>query len=469
MTLSTPILWVVFPLIIAAVVLIFHNRMIFGIVVTSTAALGLALLATFFPEDQTLVLGSLVVTFEESLAILGRSITLTYNIMPFISFIFAITGLWTLISGIPGTPKFFRPISLAITALLTAALGVEPFLYAALFIHIAVLASLPMLSPEGKKPHPGILRYLILQTLALPLILLAGWLLSGVEALPSDSPLVVQSAIILGLGFGFWLGVFPFHSWLPMVSQHAHPTVVSHLMFLIPSTIFVFSLNFFDRYTFLRTLHNLESTLSFLGVLMIFLGGIWTAIQDNLKRAFGFTILTEMGFTLLALSLSSQGGLSWMLMLFPGRALGFWLWGYTMSLIEKHNGSMEFKAVQGFAWRYPLLSSGLLLAQLTIAGLPLLAVFPIKLTILTAVLRNGTPLGIWGFIGSLGLFLFTIRLLAVFIKPNNTSNRKTWAVSEKTHEYLPILIMVLILVILGLFPNMIENLTSTLTTFPQLQ
>jgi len=121
MTLSTPILWVALPLIIAAVTLIFPNRMLFGIILTSASALGLALLAAFFPEDPTFLLGSLVITVEESLAILGRSITLTYSILPFISFIYAITGLWTLISGIPGTPKLFRPISLAITALLTAA------------------------------------------------------------------------------------------------------------------------------------------------------------------------------------------------------------------------------------------------------------------------------------------------------------------------------------------------------------
>jgi len=214
MTLSTPILWVILPLIIAIIVSIFHNQARLGIILTTAASFGLAMLAAFFPENLIIELGSLVVVFEESLGILGRSITLTYNILPFISFIYAITGLWTLISGIPGTPKFFRPISLAITALLTAALGVEPFLYAALLIHLAVLVSVPILSPEGKKLRPGILRYLILQTMALPFILLAGWLLSGVEALPSDSPLVLQSAIILGLGFALWLGVFPFHEFL---------------------------------------------------------------------------------------------------------------------------------------------------------------------------------------------------------------------------------------------------------------
>lgn len=469
MTLNTPILFVILPLIIAAIALLFSNRTVFGTMLTGVASAGLALFAAFFPDDMLFEIGSLVVNFEESLEIFGRSITLTTNILPTISLFFAMTSLWTLLSGISGAPKFFRPISLAITALLTAALGVEPFLYAALFIQTAVLFSIPILSQEDKKPHPGILRYLILETLSLPLILLAGWLLSGVETLPIDSPLVGQSAIILGLGFALLLGAFPFHSWLPMVSQHAHPTAVSFLMFLLPSTIFIFSLNFFDRYTFLRTLNNLEGTLSLIGTSMILLGGIWTAVQNNPKRAFGFTILTETGINLLALSLFSKGGLAWLIMLLPCRALGFWLWGFSMSLIEKHNGSLEIESLQCLARRFPFLSAGLLLAQLTIAGLPLLAVFPAKLSILSAALKNRPSIGLWVFLGSFGLFFFTFRLLASLIKPVKTNEAKVWSISERMTEYLPILIMILVLMILGLFPNLLENITSTLTAFPQLQ
>jgi len=469
MTLSTPIVFIVFPLTIAAIAMIFSNRTLIGIILTGATAAGLALLAALFPEEMIIEIGPLAVAFEESLEILGRSITLTINIMPVISLLYAAAGLWILLSGVTSIPKYFQPISLAITTLLTAALGVEPFLYAALFIQTAVLASLPILSPEGKKPQPGILRYLILETLSLPFLLLAGWLLSGVETLPADSPLVGQSVIILGLGFALLIGAFPFHSWLPMISQHAHAIVVSFLMFLLPSTIFIFSLNFLDRYAFLRTLQNLEGTLSLLGAAMIFIGGIWTAVQNNPKRVFGYTILVETGYSLLALSLFSQGGLGWFLMLLPVRALGFWLWGYSMSLIEEYNGSLELEAVQGFARRYPILSAGLLLAQLTVAGIPLLAVFPIKLSILSSVIKTGTSIGILVFLGSFGLFFFTFRLMAAFIKPNRASELRSWKISEKMREYLPILFIILLLVILGLFPNLLQNITGALTAFPHLQ
>jgi len=234
-TLNTPLLWVLFPLVIAAIVGALYQRKALSIILTVITAFGLALLAALFPENLTLSIGPLRLVFSENLAILGRQITVKYEILPFISLIYAMTGLWTLSSWFPNTPVAFRPISLVLTALLTAAAGVEPFLYAAVLIQIAILVSVPMLSQGGGATDRGILRYLTLQTLAMPLILLAGWLLTGVETLPADSPLVGQSTILLGLGFALWLGIFPFHSWIPMVAQRSRPNVVGFLVFLFPN------------------------------------------------------------------------------------------------------------------------------------------------------------------------------------------------------------------------------------------
>ncbi len=470
MILNTPLLWVVLPIIIAVIVGVFHRRALLGVLLTSATAFGLALLAGFFPEDRSLSLGPIMISFVESLEILGRQISLSYEILPFIAFIYAMTGLWALSSNLSGTPKSFRPISLVITALLTAALGVEPFLYAALLIQTAVLASIPMLSGAGGQNQSSILRYLTLQTLALPLILIAGWLLTGVETLPVDSPLIGQSVVLLGLGIALWLSVFPFHSWVPMVSQSSNPNVFSFLMFILPTTVLVFSLNFFDRYTFLRTLPRLNEILQLFGVFMIVMGGFWTGLQDNLKRAFGFSVLTETGFSLLAIGLVKQGGLKWMMLLFPARALGFWLWGYMLTMIENHTQGLDLKSIQGFARRYPILSAGLLLAQLSLAGLPLLGAFPIKISLLTAAFEVQKAIGIWGFIGSLGLFLFTLRVLSHLVAPMDTDSHQTWRLSEKILEFLPVIMMILILIILGIFPQPLLNwIVETLTAFAQLR
>ncbi len=470
MTLSTPLIWVVVPLIIAAICGILFSRDKTNILLAGLTALGLALLAVFFPEDMTLQIGPLTLVFEENLGILGRQISISYEILPFIAFVFAMNCLWIFSSAIPGVPLTFRPSSLVITALLTASLGVEPFLYAALLIQVIILVSIPMLSPLKTKTHPGILRYISLQTLALPLILLAGWLLSGVETLPADSPLVGQSMILLGLGFAIWLSVFPFHNWVPMVSKNSQSTVISYLLFIFPTTILMFSLNFLNRYAFLRTSEDLFTILRLFGTVMIVVGGILTAIQNDIKRAFGFTVLSETGFSLLSIGMASSGGISWMLALLPARALGFLLWSYTMSLIEHHAVSTDFSKLKGHAHFFPFLSLGLILAQFSIGGLPLLASFPIKGILLVETFNASSALGGWSLVGNLGIFIFSLRLIIVFVMPKDKSIPIKWNHTEKVYEFIPTLIIILVLILMGLFPNtFLTGITQALSTFGQLQ
>jgi NADH:ubiquinone oxidoreductase subunit 2 (subunit N) len=470
MTINTPIVWVFLPILIGIITAIFYQRQILGIILTTFTSFGLGALAIFFPEDMIISVGPLTITFIENLGILGRQISVSYQLFPFIAFIYIATGLWAIASAVSSVPDSFRSISLVITALLTAALGVEPFLYAALFIEAAILFSIPMLSPLQEKIQPGILRFLSLQTLAMPFILLAGWLLTGVETLPPDSPIIGQTMMVLGLGLGLWLGVFPFHTWVPMVSEKAHPIPLSFLLFIFPTAISLFSLNFIDRYTFLRTSQELFEALRIVGVLMILLGGVWTAYQLNIKRAFGFSTLTETGFLLLAVGLREQGGLNLLLMLYPARAIGFWLWGYTLNLIETRADSPTLDGLRGFSHRYPFISMGLLISQLSVAGLPLFASFPMKIALLSASFSNGSNLGIWIFIGNLGLFFFTIRLLLSLVESDEGNNLKKWSVSEKRRIYLPILLITIAIIFIGLFPNLtLTNITTTLTAFSQLQ
>ncbi len=470
MTISMPILWVLLPLGISIIAILLNQQRRISGILTAITAFGLSILAVYFPESMEFTLGPVELVFEESLAILGRQIVIRQTMLPFIALIFAATGLWSLGGGIPGTPSTFRPISLAITALLTAALGVQPFLYAALLIQTAVLVSIPMLSVESQKENKGTIRYLIFQTLALPFILLAGWLLTGVETLPPDSSLVQQSMLVLGLGFAFLLGIFPFHSWIPMLSQESHPKAVSYLLFFIPTTVIVFGLNFINRYAFIRNAVEFYETLRIIGSIMILLGGVLTAVQSNLKRAMGFTIISETGFSLLTIGLYTQGGLTWLFLLLPVRALGLWLWSHALSLIESHFGSLDLQNIKGVARQYPILAGGLVVAQFSIAGLPLLASFPIKFSVLSSIIAIDQSEGIWVFIGSLGLFVFTLRLIAIMTAISDNNPSEHWSIQENRHEYIPIIFISLVLITLGLFPNAFPSqVVNTLSSFLQLQ
>ncbi|PKN82129.1 MAG: hypothetical protein CVU46_18305, partial [Chloroflexi bacterium HGW-Chloroflexi-8] len=124
--------------------------------------------------------------------------------------------VWFLGSKIAVTNTEFTPNGLGILALLTAAFSVQPFLYSALIIEIAVLISIPMLIQPSKLLEIGVSRFLIFQTLAMPFILLAGWGFEQATISSNSAQINLFSAVLLGFGFSLWLAVFPFYTWVPL-------------------------------------------------------------------------------------------------------------------------------------------------------------------------------------------------------------------------------------------------------------
>ena len=218
---STPLIWVVLPG--AAGLIFWFLRKRFGLVIllSTILCLLLALLAWLLPIGETIRLVGLSFTVDPTLAFAGRRLVLDEQDRAFLIFIYLFCAFWFAGSHAAGASPLLIPFGLGIVALLVSAQAVEPFLYAALLIEMAVLLAVPILTPVGKVFSQGVLRFLIFQTLAMPFILLAGWATAGVEANPSNLTLVTISTVFLGLGFAFWLAVFPFYTWVPLLAEQS--------------------------------------------------------------------------------------------------------------------------------------------------------------------------------------------------------------------------------------------------------
>jgi NADH-quinone oxidoreductase subunit N len=429
-------------------------------------SLALAGMAYWLPPDTAQRLGPLSLRIDSTLTLFGRVISLTSRDQVILILVYGVSAFWFFGTLASGQARRIVPLGLAIIALLVASLTVEPFLYAALFIEGAVLLAVPLLAEPGQKPGRGLLRFLIYQTFAMPFILMAGFLLSGVEAGSADIAIVAQAGLLLGLGFAFLFSVFPLYTWIPMLLQESLPYAAGFILTVFPAFTLIFGVNFIDRYSWLRDSVELSNGLRLVGLLMLITAGLWAAFQRHLGRIFAYASVVETGMSLLAMSLPDrQVGLQIVFFLLVPRALAYGVWTMALSIIKANALDLKFSSVKGMARRLPLASIGVILANLALAGIPLFASFPVRQSLWEKLAAQSLPAAsLFGF-ASLGLVVAALRSMAVLtMAPEQT----LWQMTESWSQRVLILAGMASMLVLGLYPQWAQPFLASLPSMFEL-
>lgn len=426
----------------------------------------LTLAAWLLPVDTIMVIGTWSFKLTSSFNILGRSLVLGSADQSLLALIYGSAVVWFGAASVTQIAHRLNSLGLAIVALLVAALAVEPFLYAALLIEMAVLLSIPLLAAPGNGSGRGLVRFLIFQTLAMPFILFSGWLLAGIDANPGDLGLVQQAAILIGMGFTFLLAIFPFHSWIPLLTEESSPIIVGFILWMFPTAALFFGLGFLDHYSWLRDASELNNILSSIGLLMVVSGGILAAFQQHLGRILGYAVIMETGFSILSINLDKTGGLSIFFMFLVPRTICLVVWALSLNILKQQTPTLSLSDVKGMVRSSPFAISGVVLANLAIAGMPLLAGFPPHQAVWERLAATSFPSSIWAIIGTLGLFFSAVRvMLSVSAVPEDAR----WEPHETSSQRVILSIGFLALLLLGLFPQWMLPLWMKLPAiFPHL-
>jgi len=447
---NAPTIWILFPIGFALFAFIFrNNRRLMTYFIGGLCGF-LTILALTVRLDAVFPLGPLNVEIASTLDIFGRKFIIEDGDRFLLALFYGIGTLWFFGSRISGTNSFFIPNGLAMIGLLIAALAVQPFLYAALLIEIAVLLSIPMLSQPGEIVKHGVLRYLIFQTLAVPFVLIAGW---GFEQAPISSisqQLYFMSTILLGLGFSFWLAVFPFYTWVPLIASEGQTYVAGFIFTTIPTTALFLLLDFYNKYSWLRSDPIFGVSMQLLGIIMVVSGGIWTAFQSSLTRLFGYIVIVETGFALLAFSLNSQVGWQIYVSAFLPRIIAIALCSLAIAVLRKQELMPSLENFKGEFYSHPFATTSFLIGWFSICGLPLLPGFPIRLAILTSMAQVSLNAAIWTSIGTIGLFVAGFRMISVFFSRSESNVIKF---QETTLQVILFSIGSFSLFIIGIFPK----------------
>lgn len=443
-----------FPSLVAIILLLLQNReKLVAILATLTAAI-LAVLAVWLPLQEQIILWRWVIPFSDTFLIFGRQLVLSAADRPSLIVIYLVAALWFGASPLARPSKLFVPLGLGVAALLTAAIAIEPFLFAAVLIEIAVLASIPFLSPPGNRAGRGVLRYLTFQTIGMPFILISGFMFTGFEVGPGNPEFVAIATALLVIGFALMLAVFPFHTWIPMLSEESHPYSTAFMLLLLPVTISIFGLGFLDRFVWLKDNPNTGLLLQVVGVVMVLTAGIWAAVERQLTRIMGFAVILDVGFSLIAVGLAVGSENEFFRVLFIAgllpRGLSLGVLALALSSLIGEVDKLSITEVRGIGKDYPFISISIIFALFCLAGMPLFAGFPLKLGVLEGLTELVPQISVWVIIGSLGLIVAGIRILIAVVAGERESE-----IEAPEPRILKVFLAIgwLLLVLLGILPD----------------
>jgi len=453
---SAPLVWIVIPLALSAVMLAFlqNPRLLktLGILVS----LILTLIAIIQPIGNVLRVGSVVVDISPEFNILGRTLLLENSDRFALSLVYACLLVYLIVMDTKSVPAKFVPLSISITSVLISALAVRPFLYAAVLMELAVLLIILMVREKQDQPVSGIIRFLIYLTLAMPSILFAGWLIGGSQAEATIETKMMSAVAFLLFGFIIWLAVFPFHSWLPQFSQAVNPFMFSFIFSVIPVITLLVIMRYISSLLWLKSSEFLSPALMTIGLIMIVTTGLFSSVEKDLKRFLAYAVLLETGFALTMLSLQSSEGVELLYESFVPRILSLGLFGYSLSVLRNSGINFSHDGMRGMLRRFPFATVGVLTSLLSILGVPIFAAFPIRLEVMNLLSQTSQSNVLWIIAGLIGGLVGTIRTFAQVA----FSVGEKWEINEKISQVIVIGIAVVILMLMGLFPRITTGLIS---------
>ncbi|MFH2037822.1 MAG: NADH-quinone oxidoreductase subunit N, partial [Chloroflexota bacterium] len=230
------------------------------------------------------------------------------------------------------------------------------------------------------------------------------------------SPLAFGVLILALIGLAFKVSLVPFHFWAPDVYEGAPTPVAGFLSTASKAAGFVVILRLFVI-VFPGIADNWSLILAILATLTMTLGNLLALAQKNIKRMLAYSSIAHAGYAMIGVVAFSKLGVT---------GTAFYLMAYILTnlaafgavaVVGRVTGSDEMKAYFGLHRRAPGLALVMLVAFLSLAGMPPFGGFVAKIFVFSAAIEQGWIwLAVVGVLNSIvGLFYYLTVLKYVYL------------------------------------------------------
>jgi NADH-quinone oxidoreductase subunit N len=204
--------------------------------------------------------------------------------------------------------------------------------------------------------------------------------------------LVLGTIFLILVGLGFKISAVPFHFWAPDVYHGAPTPVAGFLSTASKAAGFAVVLRLFAA-AFPDFAPSWTTILALLSVVSMTVGNLLALAQSNIKRLLAYSSISHAGYALIGVvAFSPLGTLSTVYYLAAYILTNLLAFG-TVMVFSRITGSDDMKDYAGLSRRNPGLALAMLVAFLSLAGMPPFGGFIAKVLVFAAAIQN--PSLIW--------------------------------------------------------------------------
>ena len=289
------------------------------------------------------------------------------------------------------------------------------------------------------------------------------------EMRPTPEPLLIVAGALFMMGFGVKAALFPSYTWLPD-AYAASPSGISALLSgVVTVSGLVALLKVLTVVVWSYTAWG--NLLLVIAALNILAGNVLALRQTQVKRILAYSSISHIGYIVLAIGIgistqSLTGMRGAVLHIFVHglmKSLGFLAVGALAFAVGRHQSKqLTLDDLNGAGQRYPAVALALTLSLLSLAGVPLLAGFVSKLQIFAGVQSQSVVVNAVVIFAALNTVFSLAYYLPVVNALYSTDVNPHWQ-SARTIPLsmrMPIFVLVIALIVLGIFPGLIDGLIN---------
>jgi len=238
----------------------------------------------------------------------------------------------------------------------------------------------------------------------------------------SDSRTIRAAFAFIVVGIGLKVAIYPLHLWLPNAYVYA-PSVVSAFLAATATkaAIYVllrFTFSVFEP-DFIFGVNTLEWIILPFAILAMFAASFIAIFQNDLKRMLAYSSIAQIGYMLLGIAFLSETGLAAAIVHLFNHGLTKAALFMGVGVFAVAAGGSFYKQLEGMGKRLPWTSFAMVIAGISLIGVPGTAGFVSKWLLIEAALEKGWwPVAILIVASSLLAVIYVWRLVEVlYMRP----------------------------------------------------